>query len=311
VEAETAAQRRQALRQMDGALARLYEDWRERLLTLLAHMEAAIDFPDEDLPPELITKSDQTSAGLQSEIESHLRDRRGQQLRDGFSIAILGAPNAGKSTLLNVLARRDVAIVSTRAGTTRDVIEAHLDIAGYPVILADTAGLRESADEIEAEGVRRARDRAGRAGLKLILLDGASWPTVDTASAALIDAESLILISKADLNPAIPPRPLIDGRAALAVSVKSGAGMEDLLQALEAEVTQRMSLAEAPALTRARHREALAECVACLARSRTAPSPELKAEDLHLAARALGRITGRVDVEDILDKIFAEFCIGK
>ncbi|HEX4572245.1 MAG TPA: tRNA uridine-5-carboxymethylaminomethyl(34) synthesis GTPase MnmE [Dongiaceae bacterium] len=311
VEAETAAQQRQALRQMDGALAKLYEGWRTGLLALLARLEAAIDFPEEDLPAGVIAETGSAIAALREAIAAHLGDRRGERLREGLSIALLGAPNAGKSSLLNYLAGRAAAIVSARAGTTRDVIEVHLDIAGFPVVLADTAGLREVTDEIEAEGVRRARDRAERADLKLIVLDGAAWPAIDPASAAMIDDDSLVLVSKADLDTAIPAEPVISGRLALAVSVVSGQGADRLLAALQAEVTERMSPGEAPALTRFRHRQALEECLAALDRARDAALPELCAEDLRLASRALGRITGRVDVEEILDRIFSEFCIGK
>ena len=311
VEAETAAQRRQALRQMDGALAKLYEGWRTGLLALLARLEAAIDFPEEDLPAGLIAETGAAIAALQEEIATHLGDRRGERLREGLSIALLGAPNAGKSSLLNYLAGRDAAIVSARAGTTRDVIEVHLDIAGFPVMLADTAGLSEVTDEIEAEGVRRARARAEHADLKLIVLDGATWPAIDPASAAMIDQDSLVLVSKADLEASIPAAPLIAGRPALAISVVTGQGTDELLAVLRVEVTERMSPGEAPALTRLRHRQALEECRAALERARKADLPELQAEDLRLATRALGRITGRVDVEEILDRIFSEFCIGK
>ena len=311
VEAETAAQRRQALRQMDGALAKLYEGWRAGLLTLLARLEAAIDFPEEDLPAGLIAETGAAIAALQEAIATHLGDRRGERLREGLSIALLGAPNAGKSSLLNYLAGREAAIVSARSGTTRDVSEVHLDIAGFPVILADTAGLREVTDEIEAEGVRRARARAEHADLKLIVLDGATWPAIDPASATMIDEDSLVLVSKADLEAAIPAEPLIAGRPALAISVVTGQGTDRLLAALRAEVTERMSPGEAPALTRLRHRQAMEECRAALDRARNAELPELRAEDLRLATRALGRITGTVDVEEILDRIFSEFCIGK
>ena len=171
VAAETAAQRRQALQQMDGALHRLYDDWRSKGLRALAHLEAAIDFPDEDLPEGLAEEVRVVLAGLQAEIAAHLEDRRGERLRDGLSIAIIGPPNAGKSSLLNLLARREAAIVSEMAGTTRDVIEVHLDLGGWPVVLADTAGLRESMDAIEQEGVRRARARAAVADLRMLVLD--------------------------------------------------------------------------------------------------------------------------------------------
>lgn len=310
VAAETAAQRRQALRQMDGALGKLYESWHERLLGSLAHLEAAIDFPDEDLPVEALKQLDHNIQWLDREITQYLDDqRRGERLRDGFHIAILGAPNAGKSSLLNQLAGREAAIVSTRAGTTRDVIEVHLDIAGYPVILSDTAGLRAAEDEIEAEGVRRAMARAAAADLKLLLFDATLWPKTDPATTAQIDDNALILLSKADIAAAGGTD--VAGRGALPVSAKTGAGMNELLGTIETMVAGRFSPGEMPALTRRRHREALEECRAALVRAGSAPSAELKAEDLRLAARALGRITGRVDVEDILDRIFRDFCIGK
>jgi tRNA modification GTPase len=310
VEAETAAQRRQALRQMDGALGQLYESWREKLVGSLAHLEAAIDFPDEDLPATVTRALDHNIQWLRTGITQYLDDRqRGERLRDGFSIAILGAPNAGKSSLLNALAGREAAIVSARAGTTRDVIEVHLDIAGYPVILADTAGLRTAGDEIEAEGVRRALARAAAADVKIVLFDAVLWPRADAETAAQIDSNTLILLSKSDLAASAGCE--IAGRKALSVSAKTGTGISELLARLEAMVIERLSPGELTALTRRRHRESLEECRDALGRAATAASLELKAEDLRLAARALGRITGRVDVEDILDRIFLDFCIGK
>jgi tRNA modification GTPase len=310
VDAETAMQRRQALRQMDGALGRLYEDWRARLLRLLAHLEADLDFPDEDLPEGLAAALARALESLKLEISRHLQDgAAGQRLREGLSIALLGAPNAGKSSLLNALAGRDVAIVSARAGTTRDVIDVHLDLGGYPVTVADTAGLREAADEIESEGVRRALDRARRADLKLLVFDGAAWPAVDPATAALADDSSLIILSKGDLG--VQGAASLLGRPCQTVSASTGAGMAELLGLLQREIAARYALPEAPALTRMRHRLALQDCVAALARALEAPLPELAAEDVRLAARSLGRITGRVDVEDLLDIIFRDFCIGK
>ncbi|MEA2783078.1 MAG: tRNA modification GTPase, partial [Rhodospirillaceae bacterium] len=258
VDAETSAQRRQALRQADGALQLLYDGWRERLLQSLARLEAVIDFPDEDLPGELPDEITHQISLLRKEIPLHLEDGgRGERLREGFSIAILGPPNAGKSSLLNFLARREAAIVSARAGTTRDVIEVHLDIAGYPVILADTAGLRASMDEIEAEGVRRARDRAARADLKLIVIDGANWPEIDVEAAGMIDAQSLVIISKRDQRQDVPAAPTVEGQPAIPLSVVTGAGTDALLRELEARVGEQLAPGEAPALTRLRHRQAL------------------------------------------------------
>lgn len=307
VDAETAAQRRQALRQMEGALGQLYDGWRHRLTRALAHLEADIDFPEEDLPGGLSDAVRPVVLKLVDELSHHLADQgRGERLRDGISIAILGAPNAGKSSLMNAIARRDVAIVSNQAGTTRDVIEVQLDLGGYPVLLADTAGLREAADQVESEGIRRARDRADKADLKLLVFDGLSDP--DAATLALADDDALLVMNKADQPGARPP--VLD-REVLQASARTGDGIPALLAALQAEVARRYAPSGAPALTRARHRSALEDCLSHLQRALQAPLPELAAEDVRLAARALGRITGRVDVEELLDVIFRDFCIGK
>jgi len=311
VDAETSAQRRQALRQMEGALGRVYESWRLRLTRALAHIEADIDFPDEDLPSGVADAVRPELETLATEIGAHLADgRRGERLREGLHIAIVGAPNAGKSSLLNALARREAAIVSARAGTTRDVIEVHLDLGGFPVVLADTAGLREAAgDEIEEEGIRRARDRAASADLKIAVFDATALPALDTATLALIDGGTVVVMNKTDLASAAVES--VGGRNALAVSARTGAGLRELESSLAELAGARMAGTGAPALTRARHRSALEECREALGRALNAPLPELAAEDVRLASRALGRITGRVDVEDLLDVIFRDFCIGK
>lgn len=324
--AETAAQRRQALRQLEGNLGELYRGWSERLLRLLAHFEAAIDFPDEDLPPEIEARVAEESVTLLGEIAAHLADdRRGERLRDGIAVAIVGPPNAGKSSLLNQLARREAAITSPIAGTTRDVIEVAIDLAGYLVVLADTAGLRDSPDLIEQEGLRRALARAEAAELRLFVFDArrpkdaggaAQWPGPDT----------LLVANKIDL---LQAEPVVDpvgpgsspGRRkkreaeslpgeVIRISALTGEGLPHLVETLAACVTDRYD-ATAPLLTRARHREALEAAAAALRRSCEAHLPELRAEDLRLAWRSLGRITGRVDVEDLLDVIFADFCLGK
>ncbi|MEO1224823.1 MAG: tRNA uridine-5-carboxymethylaminomethyl(34) synthesis GTPase MnmE [Pseudomonadota bacterium] len=304
VDAETRAQQRQALRQLDGALGLLYEAWAHDLVHALAHLEADLDFPDEDLPHGVADQTRPTLRRTLDEITKHLSDnRRGERLRSGVEVAILGAPNAGKSSLLNALARRDAAIVSDIAGTTRDVIEVHLDLKGFPVVLADTAGLRETADRIEDEGVRRALARAERADLKLLLYDGALWPAKDATTADLRDGDAIEIVAKADLLPATDDLPL-------AISTVTGAGLDDLLDRLAEAVASRLA-GSGPALTRARHRAALEDAKAALDRAMTAHSPELVAEDVRLSVRAIGRITGRVDVEDLLDVVFRDFCIGK
>ena len=309
IDAETEAQRRQALRQADGALGRLYEGWRERLVSLLAHFEASIDFAEEPISESLEAEVRRGILRIEEDLAQHLDDnRRGERLREGVHIAILGAPNAGKSSLLNLLSRRDAAIVSSTAGTTRDVVEVRLDLQGYPVTLADTAGLRDSVDAIEAEGVRRARARADQADLKLVLFD--LTQPLDAASSDLIDSETIVLFNKRDVRNAAMPATAA-GLARFSVSVKTGAGIDAFLAALTDAVRECIGLGDAPMITRTRHRGALQDCRAALARAVAAPESEFAAEDLRLAVRALGRITGEVDVEDLLDVIFRDFCIGK
>jgi len=304
VDAETAAQRRQALRQLDGGLANLAEGWRAEVIRALALMEAVIDFSDEGVPDGLVDDVAGLVDGLAGDMERHLAEgRRGERLRDGIHIAILGAPNAGKSSLLNRLAGREAAIVSAKAGTTRDVIEVHLDLHGWPVVLADTAGLREAGEDIEAEGIRRALARAEAADLKLAVFDASVEP--DPATLALVDKDALVVLNKSDLGQGAFP---LDG---IAVSARNGDGMDALLAALEAEVASRFATGAAPALTRQRHRAAVEDCVAALRRFDPAVEIELAAEDLRLAASVIGRITGRVDVDELLDVVFREFCIGK
>ncbi|WP_340148580.1 tRNA uridine-5-carboxymethylaminomethyl(34) synthesis GTPase MnmE [uncultured Sneathiella sp.] len=309
VNAETEAQATQALRQMQGELGRIYEGWRSALVSSLAHLEADIDFPDEDLPGGVAAAVAPKVALLKKEIIAHLSDgHRGEKIREGLDVVILGRPNVGKSSLLNALARRDAAIVSDEAGTTRDIIEVPMDLAGYPVTIVDTAGLRLSDNRIEREGVRRARDRAARADIRLFMTT-ADAPAIPDEFADLLQDGDYRLVNKTDLvaeSPRVKTAPHL-----FPLSVAAGEGLDALLAALEADVTRRLDLSGAPALTRVRHRQALEDCVAALDRFDGSREPELAAEDIRLAVRALGRITGRVDVEDVLDVIFGDFCIGK
>ena len=314
VDAETRAQQKQALRQMGGALKEIYDDWRHRLVQALAHLEAVIDFPDEDIPPAVADKVWGEVDDLERAIAVHLNDdKRGERVREGLMIAIIGPPNAGKSSLLNALARREAAIVSAIPGTTRDIIEVHMNLAGYAVTLADTAGLREAADVIEDEGIRRAKARAADADFKIVVFDGAVYPARDETAASMIDADTLVVVNKADLlsHPASTETDKTTGQTIQFMSVKSGFGMDVLLARVEELVRKKADTGAAMPLTRARHRKALEQCREALRRSRAADLPELAAEDLRLAAKALGRLTGRVDVEEILDVVFRDFCIGK
>ncbi len=309
IDAETTAQRRQALRQMEGALGALYEEWRRRLIQLLAYLEAEIDFSDdvegEDPAGRVLPGIDV----LRDELQRHLDDGgRGERLRSGIEIAVVGPPNAGKSSLVNRLAAREVAIVSEEAGTTRDLIEVRLDMAGVPVTLIDTAGLRDSENAIEREGVRRAKAKAEGADFAIRLA------AIEPDGSILGDftdtgAGDLKVLNKIDRGGVIPAEDV------LAVSVATGQGLEALIAALEARVSVLAHLSDQPLLTRARHREGVTFCVEALGRAgmatRRGLDLELVAEDLRLAARALGRLTGRIDVEDLLDVVFRDFCIGK
>ncbi|MHA1108358.1 MAG: tRNA modification GTPase, partial [Alphaproteobacteria bacterium] len=283
------------------------------LVGALAHLEAYIDFPDEDLPDRIEAGMNHEILRVVKEITEHLADnRRGERLRDGLYIAVLGPPSVGKSSLINRLARRDAAIVSAQAGTTRDVIEVHLDLGGYPVIVADTAGLHAAGDEIEREGVRRALARADDADLKILVLDGANVGIPDTGTCALIDDRTVVVRNKIDLVGADAPVLTVAGVGAVDISAKTGTGIADLLEIVTSRVEARLSApADAPPLTRQRHRAALETCREALLRAGDTTAPELKAEDVRLAVRAIGTITGRVDVEDILDLVFRDFCIGK
>ena len=313
VAAETEAQRRQALRQMSGALGALYEGWRERLLTALAAIEAEIDFPDEEVPEAMVAQVAPEIARVRDEIAAHLDDaHRGERLRAGASVVILGAPNVGKSSLLNALSRREAAIVTAEAGTTRDVIEVAFDLGGYPASLVDTAGLRAAGDAIEAEGVRRALERAAAADLRLLVIEAAAWPTIPEDLAPHAGEGAVIVANKVDLVADMAAGALAADDGAFAVSAKTGAGLDALLAHLEERVVALCDVGEAPAITRARHRQALAACHAALeAFFGDGEEAVLAAEAVRLATRELGRITGRVDVEDMLDRLFAGFCIGK
>jgi tRNA modification GTPase len=311
VAAETEAQRRQALRQADGSLRDLYEGWRGRLVVARAMVEAELDFAeDEDVPPSAGAEAWLDLEALAVEIGSHLDDNeRGERLRLGAEIVVAGPPNAGKSSLINALARRDVAIVTPEPGTTRDLIEVRLDLGGYPVSLVDTAGLRVAKGAVEAEGIRRAEERARAADLVLWLCDMSGLladPPDD------LKTKVLRVGTKADLVDSDQERSRLAAGFEVTISTVSGEGMETLLAELEGFVRSAFSPGESPLITRSRYRHALAACRASILAARSAAGgPEVVAEELRRATDALGRITGRIDVEDLLDVIFREFCIGK
>ncbi|MFS2316481.1 tRNA uridine-5-carboxymethylaminomethyl(34) synthesis GTPase MnmE [Maricaulis sp. D1M11] len=308
IDAETSAQRQQALAQLSGSLRRVYESWREDLVATLAAIEGEIDFPDEaDVPDDQSHQAWEPLSQLIESMSDHLDDdRRGERVRTGFSIVLIGAPNAGKSSLLNRLARRDAAIVTDTPGTTRDIVEVRLVMGGFPVVVSDTAGLRDAVDAIEAEGVRRALDRADHADLRIGVVDARRLADLEDLRGRLKDTD-LAVINKLDLAPGAP----LDG--ALGLSAKSGEGLDALEARIEQIVVDRLSARETPALSRARHRRSVQSARDALVRARTmlADAPELAGEDARLAVRALESLTGRVDVEDVLDRVFSQFCIGK
>ncbi|MGB6537745.1 MAG: tRNA uridine-5-carboxymethylaminomethyl(34) synthesis GTPase MnmE [Xanthobacteraceae bacterium] len=321
IAAQTQAQRRQAFRQLKGLIGERAADWRRRLIDVLALVEARIDFSDEaDVPENLVEPALAAARVLREEIAACLAGAgRGERLREGLIVAIAGPPNAGKSTLLNRLARREAAIVSPYPGTTRDVIEVHLDLAGYPVMLLDTAGVRISGDPVEQEGVRRARERAAAADLILWVTDAsAAGGAVADGPGAPSGAELWSIWNKADLVLSPAASSESEGKKwvnrSLTISAATGDGIGALEAALARYAEDFFAATESALVTRARHRRALEETLAALDRALglgESGSEELIAEELRIAATALGRLTGRVDVEDILDVIFRDFCIGK
>lgn len=305
IAAETEAQRRQALCQMEGEASAIYAGWREGLLDAAALLEAAIDFPDEDMPDGLFAGARAGLSALSVAMEAMLRDAdRGSRVRDGLSVVILGPPNAGKSSLINALARREVAIVSPTPGTTRDLVETRLILAGLPVWIADTAGLRETEDGIEAEGVRRARARAGVADIRI-------WVEPPEGLGPLapgVRGDDVVFRNKVDLDSGA--RPLLSASVVVPGSAALGDGVGDL-EAVLAQRVEALTAGGGVVMTQARHREAVAGALEAVRRALSAPLVEAAAEDVRRAVLSLEELIGRVGVEDIYDRVFSRFCIGK
>lgn len=309
IDAETEAQKSQALGQLDGALSAAYAGFRRDLLKALSLVEAEIDFPDEEVPDNLARTAGPVLDQLAADLRAALADSdRGRRVREGYRIVLIGETNAGKSSLFNALVAREAAIVTPIAGTTRDVLDADIMIGGYAVTLSDTAGLRESDDLVEAEGIRRARLRAEGADLRLWVRSQSSQDVEDPA-AAFVGQSDLQVLNKADLGAVTPTASL----EALTVSTTTGQGLAELLDWIAARLARELSGADFPAVTRERHRRRLAEALADVEAGRRALdiAPEMAGDDLRRAADALARVTGTIGVEDILGEVFSSFCIGK
>ena len=312
IDAETEAQQKYALRQMEGNLKNLYEDWREKLVNIMAHLEAYIDFPDEEIPENIVSEMNNTVFKLKNEIKEHLSsDNIGERLREGFRVVIVGRPNAGKSSLLNAIAKRDVVIVSDIAGTTRDAIDVHLDLNGYPVIITDTAGIRETEEAIERQGVEIAYRKIEDADLLLCLYD-ASQDTVQVfEKIEKTFKNKMIYIANKSDNLTKEQCSEIKKQGITLISVKQQQGIDIVLDKISAVINDKFTSNSNLLITRARYREALNEALRSLDLFNLNKEIELSAEDIRLAAREIGKITGRIEVDEILDKIFGSFCIGK
>ena len=313
IDANTEGQRSQAMRQMQGGLKEVYEGWREQIIEALANVEGEIDFPDEeDVPDSLATRAGPVLKKLRADLDKALEDSgRGESVRHGLDIAIIGAPNAGKSSIINALANRNAAIVSAIPGTTRDIVEVHLELAGLPVRLSDTAGLRETTDEIEAEGVRRARLRSKDADLRLAVVDASDCANADVISETRNG--DFVVLNKTDLGAPSSTLKKNVSRETFLVSAKTGNGIEALVSALEEIVRNRFGATEQAGLTRARHRDCVERARESVGSAIDALSkgPELAGTDLRLALHAIKELAGETDIEAVLDKVFSSFCIGK
>ena len=311
IDAETKIQQKTALRQMGGTLFNLYDSWRNELVAMLAYLEAFIDFPEENIPQDTVFKIENTVFKLIEEISKHIADNKiEERLRDGFQVVIAGPTNAGKSSLINALVKRNVAIVSDIAGTTRDVIDAYVDINGFPVIFSDTAGLRESDDKIEQIGVNLAREKIATADFNIFLFDGQNTsPEIFNEYISKSD-NYLLVANKADKLSDLQKTEL-ENVGCMLVSVKNNENISAITNKLAAYFESVYQQSSSSLMTRHRYKESLLECLDNLRRFNLQKEIELSAEDIRLACRAIGKITGSVEVDEILDKIFSSFCIGK
>ena len=312
IDSETSEQQKYAMRQMEGGLKNLYDGWREELIKIMAYLEAYIDFPDEDIPQELVDKLLNDVFKLKTAISEHLNtDSIGERLREGFRVVIVGPPNAGKSSLLNTVVNREAAIVSSIAGTTRDAVDVHLDIKGYPVMFTDTAGIREVEEEIEKQGIEIAFRKIADADLVICLFDASkdSVQIFDNIKNSFKN-KAIYIANKSD-NLTFEQCSELKKQGCVVISAKHKQGIADLMEVIYQQIKERFTANSNLLITRQRYREALVETLDNLERFSFGKEIELSAEDIRLAARALGKITGRIEVDDILNKIFGSFCIGK
>ena len=313
ISAETEIQRKQAIKIMRGKSSDKFNSWREKLLKILSHVEAKIDFPDEDLPKNIIKKIQKTSNSVLKEIKKTLNDQKvGERIREGFKIAIVGPPNSGKSSLLNYLSKRDAAIVSEIAGTTRDVIETHLNLDGYPVIVSDTAGIRSSKNEIEKKGIKIALKRAEDADLRLVIVSAKNVDFTGLLKGLLIK-NAILVVNKSDLIKDKIKHKFIKYEHIL-ISIKKDSNLNKLIEKIKSKLKNKFITTKDILITRERHRQNLINCVQHLEKfqkKKSALDFDKAAEDLRLATRHLGMIVGKVDVEELLGSIFNDFCIGK
>jgi tRNA modification GTPase len=301
-------QKRQALRQMEGALSELCHQLRTRAVAARAQIEALLDFPDDEIPDSLLTKISEDVTSLKADIEKLLeKGKVGEKIRNGIYITIIGAPNAGKSTLLNCLAGRNVAITSEEAGTTRDIIEVSLDINGYSVILADTAGIHETENKVEQEGIKRAKERADNSDIQLHLFDG----TTLTEQSEIGAVNGLCVVNKSDLMDETTIDRFSNNDGIIFISAKNDVGIKKLLSSITKQIEGHLSGGDTALLSRARHRKAFEEAHSNLSQYENYDTLDLKAEALRRAAIEIGKVTGEVHIEDVLDVLFSSFCIGK
>ena len=312
IDAETSEQQKYAIRQMDGGLKNLYEGWRETLVAILSHLEAYIDFPEEDIPQDIASNMENTVFKLKEDIKNHLQgDNIGERLREGFRVTIIGSPNAGKSSLLNQIAKREAVIVSDIAGTTRDAIDIHLDLGGYPVMFTDTAGLRETSEEIEQKGIALAYKKAKQADLVIYLFDALKDCAQDIEKYKKEFSDKLVVVANKQDKISSERIAELQKAGCLVISAKQNIGTDKLLSVIKEHISSRFTSNSGLLISRRRYREALKNTLEFLNDFNFEKEIELTAEDIRLAAREIGKITGRIEVEEILDKIFGSFCIGK